>query len=117
MLWILTIVLAVGIGIAGATKLVGPRWNSLFLGWGYAAWFRVLVGIIEVAGAICLLVPRLAAYAAVGLTAVMCGALVTLVRHPGGRLGWGQTPLVYAVLLVTIVAMRWVVASPRSPSP
>ena len=40
----------------------------------------VLVGIIEVTGGVCLVVPRLATYGAVGLLLVMVGAWMTLAR-------------------------------------
>jgi putative oxidoreductase len=109
-LWVLTIVPALGIGIAGAAKLFGHRWDALFLGWGYPRWFLIVVGVAELAGAVCLLVPKLAAYAAIFLTVVMLGAMMTLLSHPVGPLGWGATPLVYAVLLLTLARMRWMTA-------
>ena len=106
--WIVSVVPALGIGLAGASKLAGANpWRALFLGWGYPAWCSTVVGIAEVAGAIGLLVPRLAAYAALALMGVMMGALVTLVTHPGGPMGWGATPLLYLVLLAIVAATRW----------
>ena len=44
---------------------------------GAGQWFRYLVGILELAGAIGLLIPRLAAPAALGLLGVMIGAFFT----------------------------------------
>ena len=41
------------------------------------------------------------------LIAVMIGALVTLLTHPGGKMGWGGTPMVYIVLLTIVGVMRW----------
>ena len=40
-------------------------------------WFRYLVGTLELAGGIDLLIPRLAGLAALGLTGVMVGATYT----------------------------------------
>jgi uncharacterized membrane protein YphA (DoxX/SURF4 family) len=114
-LWALTLLLVLGIASAGAAKLVGHRWDSLFLAWGYPRWFMLLVGAAEVAGAICLLVPKLASYAACFLSIVMLGAVVTLASHPGGPLGWGKTPLVYTILLLALARVRWSAAAHPLP--
>jgi putative oxidoreductase len=107
MLWTSSVVVALGIGIAGLTKFLQPnRWEPLFTGWGYPAWFSLVVGIVEVCGAIALLVPAIAFYAATLLAVVMAGALVTLLRHPQGPLGWGRTPSVYIILLIIIAVWR-----------
>ena len=106
-LWIVSIVLAIGIGLAGAAKFFAPSWHELFIGWGYATWFLYVIGTAEVAGAIGLLVPRIASYAAMLLAAVMIGAFVTVRTHPGGKFGGGDTPAVYVVLLASIAAARW----------
>ena len=44
---------------------------------GAAPWFRYFVGLVELAGGIGLLVPRLAGLAAVGLALLMVGAAIT----------------------------------------
>jgi putative oxidoreductase len=106
-IWIGTILVSVGIGLTGASKFVqSDHWRALFTGWGYPSWMSTATGVVEVAGAVGLLVPRLAFYAAMLLLTVMFGALVTLIDHRGGPLGWGGTPLVYIVLLVGIAAAR-----------
>lgn len=106
-IWTLTVVVAVGIGIAGLTKLHRPnRWEPMFTGWGYPAWFSMIVGIAEVCGAVALVVPGIALYGTGLLGVVMAGALVTLLRHPGGPLGWGATPAVYIFLLLIIAVLR-----------
>ena len=107
-LWALTVVIALGIGAAGLAKLVqSQHWRALFIGWGYPSWFSPIVGAAEVAGAIGLLVPRLALYAASFLGFIMLSALITLATHPGGPLGWGGTPASYLVLLALIWVARW----------
>jgi uncharacterized membrane protein YphA (DoxX/SURF4 family) len=73
----------------------------------------MVVGIAEVCGAIALLVPAVALYAATLLAVVMAGALITLLRHPDGPLGWGATPSVYIILLIIIAVCR----SRRRPLP
>lgn len=52
-------------------------WTAAFERWGYPIWMRWLVGAIEVAGGILLLVPWVASYAALAVGVVMLGALVT----------------------------------------
>jgi uncharacterized membrane protein YphA (DoxX/SURF4 family) len=53
-------------------------WTAAFERWGYPGWLRVLVGVIEVIGGVCLVVPWLSTYGAVGLLLVMLGAWITL---------------------------------------
>jgi putative oxidoreductase len=108
LLWAVTVLIALGIGLVGVAKFLQPdHWRQLFTGWGYPGWFSSVVGVIEVVGAVGLLVPRLASYGAILLGVVMLAALLTLLRHPGGPLGWGATPTVYIVLLAVIAASRW----------
>ena len=78
-LWVLQILVGLFFVIAsGAPKLFGEATAvSMFTQIGLGQWFRYLVGILEVAGGIGLLVPRLAGAAALGLLGVMIGAVIT----------------------------------------
>ncbi|MBY3553118.1 DoxX family membrane protein [Modestobacter lapidis] len=77
-MWVLQAALAAVFAGAGLTKLGGsPEMVQLFADIGAGQPLRYVVGALEVAGAAGLLVPRLAAPAAVGLTALMAGATVT----------------------------------------
>lgn len=63
---------------------------------GAGQWLRYVVGLLEVAGAIGLLIPRLSGLAALGLAGIMGGAVffeLTLIE-PGSI----TTPLVFLVL-------------------
>ncbi|GII77737.1 hypothetical protein Sru01_27190 [Sphaerisporangium rufum] len=98
--WVLQIVLAAQFAAAGLLKLAGdPQMVAMFGQIGAGQWFRYLVGVLEVAGAAGLLIPRLAGWAALGLAGLMAGAAVTnvAVLHTGPLL-----PLAYlaAALLV-----------------
>jgi putative oxidoreductase len=94
-LWVLQVVLAVEFGLAGLMKLAGTsQMVDMFDDIGVGQWFRVVVGVLEVAGAIGVLVPRLAWLAALGLAGVMAGAVVTTVFVLDAN------PAVPAVLLV-----------------
>ncbi|MFI7520135.1 DoxX family protein [Micromonospora globbae] len=76
--WVLQVFLAVQFASGGVLKLIGDaRMVDLFTDIGVGQWLRYLVGICEVAAAIGLLVPRLAALAALGLSGLMAGAVVT----------------------------------------
>ncbi len=52
-------------------------WTAAFERWNYPAWFRIVVGVIETAGGVLILIPWTATYAAFALAAVMAGAWVT----------------------------------------
>ena len=107
-LWVLTVVIALGMGLAGVTKfLQAARWEALFVGWGYPVWFSAVTGVLEIAGAVLLLIPRFTLYGGLLLSAVMLGAAITLVTHPGGSLGGGGAPLVYLILLLILGFARW----------
>lgn len=80
-------------------------WNAAFTAWGYPAWFRVVVGVIEVGAGVALLVPPLASYAALALAVVMMGAWSTLAHD----LRWRDMALVavYGLMLGWIASIRW----------
>jgi len=71
-------VLALQFAAGGLLKLTAAApMVELFTDIGAGSWLRILVGALELAGAVGLLVPRLAGAAAVGLAALMVGATVT----------------------------------------
>ena len=110
LLWLVTFAVAIPMALAGGTKfLPGGMWPELFTGWSYSIPFLYLIGVLEVGGAIALLVPRFATYAATLLAAIMIGAVYTLVANPGEM---GVTPPTVNVVLLTIIAFarreqRW----------
>ena len=60
---------------AGAAKLAGPEMMvKQFEAIGLGQWFRYLTGILEIAAAILLLIPRRAGYGALLLIPIMLGA-------------------------------------------
>ena len=93
---------------AGVPKVVGVESAVTgFQSMGYPAWFRVVIGVIEIGGGVALLIPRLAFYAAGALGVVMIGAAYTLVVHgePGIAI-----PIVCLLLLATLAYLRRPVA-------
>lgn len=107
LLWLLTVLGGVAMAGAGAAKFVGADfWTGAFAGWGYPAGFAYVVGAVEVVGGLALLVPRLAAWAGMSLVAVLLGAVVTLVLHPGGAMTVGPA-LVYMTAIGVVSVVRW----------
>lgn len=104
-LWAVQGVFAVLYGFAGINKLAGlqPEVVEQFVRIGLGDWFRYLTGSLELAGAIGLLIPRLAGLAALGLSGVMAGAVVThLVVLPPVALA-----VVPAALAVVLLLIAW----------
>ena len=94
-LWTLSGLIAVAFISAGGAKLAGVSvMVEMFDKVGLGQWFRYFTGLLEVAGAIGLLIPRYAFYAAVLLAIVMVGAIIAHVAVLGG------SPAPAAALLV-----------------
>lgn len=110
-LWVLQGVLAALFLFAGGMKLVTPLATLQGMS-PLPAMFLKLVGALEVAGALGLVLPgalnvreKLTAYAAIGLALVMVGAVVVTVA----TLGVGQAvfPFVVGVLAVVVARGRF----------
>ena len=100
-LWVLQAVLAFQFAGGGLLKLTGsPELVDLFATIGAGQWLRYLVGALEVAGAVGLLVPRLSGLAALGLAALMVGATVT-------NLIIGERPWLPVGLLLVSAVIAW----------
>jgi uncharacterized membrane protein len=80
-LWTAQILVGLFFVVASAApKLLGEAYAvAIFDEIGAGDWFRYFVGLVELAGGVGLLVPRLAAPAAVGLVGLMIGAAYTQV--------------------------------------
>jgi putative oxidoreductase len=78
-LWVLQILLGAFFVVASAApKLAGQEYAvEIFTQIGAGQWYRYLVGALELAGGIGLMVPRLAGPAALGLMGLMVGAAYT----------------------------------------
>jgi uncharacterized membrane protein YphA (DoxX/SURF4 family) len=100
-LWVLQAVLALQFAGGGLAKLAGsPELVALFADIGAGQWLRYVVGALEIAGAVGLLVPRLSRLAALGLAALMVGATVTNLFIIGER-PWLPVGL---LLVATVIA-------------
>ena len=97
--WVLTVVLAIVFLGTGISKLVGIGTLGLQAAamQGFPEWMRILVGLVEIVGAIGLFIPAVAAFAAMLLALVMVPAFMTqYASHQGGV--W--VPLVLFILLL-----------------
>jgi putative oxidoreductase len=76
--WTLQGIIAAAFLAAGAAKLAGvPFMVDLFEQIGLGQWFRVVTGVVEIAGAVALLIPGLASIGALWLGGTMVGAVIT----------------------------------------
>lgn len=102
--WTLTILLLITFAMAGGVKLAGNRaMIQEFAEIGLGQWFRYLTGILEVSGAIGLLIPAVRFWAALQIAVVMIGATVanlTVLHLP-------QMAIATAVLLALTLALAW----------
>ncbi|WUD73615.1 DoxX family protein [Streptomyces sp. NBC_00510] len=103
--WALQILLALFFALASATpKLIAHSSAAeSFDTIGYGNWFMYLIGALELAGAIGLVVPRLAGIAAVAFIGLMAGAFTFQVVYFDGENA--ATPIVIAALM-GVVAWR-----------
>jgi putative oxidoreductase len=105
-LWTLQVLLAlVFIVGSGAPKLFGEAYAvQIFTDLGTGQWLRYVVGVLEIAGGIGLLVPRLARLAASCLIALMVGATIAQLFFLTE--GFWYTPAILGVLLAVVAWFR-----------
>ena len=102
--WWFAVVLAIIFTLAGGIKLIGvPAMVQEFAQIGLGQWFRYLTGLLEVSGAIGLLIPKVRFWAAVQIAVVMAGATIanlTVLHVP---------PLarVTGVLMILALLLAW----------
>jgi putative oxidoreductase len=100
-LWVLQALLAFQFAGGGLMKLGGaPVMVDMFDTIGIGQWFRFVVGTLEIAGAIGLLIPRIAGLAALGLSGLMAGAIATNLLILKADSGFAIALLVMCALVV-----------------
>jgi DoxX-like protein len=119
-LWTVQVLLALLFLFAGGMKLVLPL-DKLAGPVALPGWFIRFIGVIEVLGAVGLILPsllrispRLTPLAAVGLILIMIGAIA--VTLAGGMVGPAMFSLVVGLLAAFVAYGRWRLApiSPRA---
>lgn len=99
-LWTLKGLLAAVFLSAGGAKIYGvPMMVENFQQIGLGQWFRYLTGILEIVGAIMVLMPRVAAIGGLLLSCIMVGAIATHLLLMGGS----AVPAIVLLVLSAIV--------------
>jgi uncharacterized membrane protein YphA (DoxX/SURF4 family) len=102
--WTLQILLAAAFLAAGLSKLAGvPMMVDLFDRIGVGQWFRYVTGLVEIGGAVLLLVPGLAGAGAAFLAATMAGAVLAHLAILGDS---PAAALVLLALNLVVLALR-----------
>jgi uncharacterized membrane protein YphA (DoxX/SURF4 family) len=103
--WVLTVLLALAFLGAGAAKLASQAMMvQEFAIFGYPAWFMYLTGLIEVAAAVLVLVPRFAGLGAALLVCVMLGAIFSHLTH--GQAAMIGVPVALLALAFAVGSLR-----------
>ena len=102
-LWIFSLFLVWVFVRQGAAKFSDTSgWARAFRLWHFPVWFRVLIGILEIAGSVLLLTRRTAFAGALIIMVVMVGAM-------GTHVYWGRpgqvTSEILPLTLATIIAL------------
>jgi putative oxidoreductase len=101
-LWIVQVLAAAAFVAIGIAKFASPAWAGKFSGWGYPDGFHLVIGALEVGGAMLLLVPKVSSYGAALLGAIMVGAAATHALHDEtARLA---APLMW-LAIITLIGM------------
>ena len=108
LIWIPTVLLVAMFLIAGLRKFPeSGGWSQMFRAFGYPVWFRLLIGVVETAAALLLVVPRTAAYGAATMVVTMIGAIVTILSGRDSSLAAIAVPGICLVLALIVGAARW----------
>lgn len=100
--WIASILVAVIFLAEGAAKFPESRlWVRMFDQIGFGQWFRYFTGVVEVTGALLLLIPAFRIVGVFLLVCTMCGALLVHALITG----IGRPTLGVAVLLLILSAL------------
>jgi uncharacterized membrane protein YphA (DoxX/SURF4 family) len=107
-LWVLRVLLGAAFLAAGGAKLSGaPAMVAMFEKIGVGQWFRIVTGVLEVGGAILLLIPRLTFYGAALLLAVMVCAVTVHLTLLGGSPAPALTLLVLNAMTAWLTRATW----------
>ncbi len=101
-LWIVQILAAAAFVAIGVAKFGSPVWARNFDRWGYPDGFYMVVGVLEIAGGLLLLVPKLTSYGAALNAAILVAAAATLWLNQLPL----SPPLVWLVVMVVLGVAR-----------
>jgi putative oxidoreductase len=99
--WTLRVLLALVFVAAGVDKFVGPMWVRVFNDIGFGQWFRYVTGVVELLGALLLLVRPATMIAVPMLICTMLGALLVHVTV----VGVGFPTIAVSILLALLLGL------------
>jgi len=103
--WIVVWLTAVFFLQNGVQKVIGAQQMvAMFRELGYPDWMRIAVGLIEIAGAVLLVIPRFTLHASAGLAVLMIGAAVSEWR--AGELFEALLPFQWLLVFLIILYAR-----------
>jgi uncharacterized membrane protein YphA (DoxX/SURF4 family) len=105
LLWIVQLLAAFAFLNIGFGKFVGPFWIKAFARWGYSDGFRILIGVLEMAGGALLALPQTTMYAAALIDVIMIGAAGTLLLN-GEPHRQVAAPIVWMILVSGLALAR-----------
>lgn len=102
--WTLSILLAASFIFAGYTKIPpGTNMVKRFENWGYNADFALLIGILEILGAILILIPRVTIFGAGLIIILMIGAIYT---HLSTGIGSALFAFIYLAMAIAVLLLN-----------
>lgn len=102
-LWVLQVIVALSMLSASLTKVTAyPASVETFDKIGFGSWFMYAIGALELAGAIAVLVPILSGLAALGVSLLLVGAIITEFL-----IGDSAAAIVPAIYLIPAVIVAW----------
>ena len=104
LVWVLTIFIATVFLAAGSSKLLGAaKMVALFVEIGFGQWFRYFTGLVEVTGAILILLPRTSLWGAWLLSLTAIGAILVHLFLIGGS---PSIPLILLLIASTLALKK-----------
>ncbi len=103
-MWTLQVLLGGLFVVLGVAKFGDPSWERKFAGWGYPDGFYMAIGVLEIAGGLMVLVPRVASYGALVIATVMVGAALTHLTHAETQRLIG--PLMFLAVAAAVAWLR-----------
>ena len=107
--WAIGLILALFFILNGWPKIAADNSAIVerFKSWGYTSNFALTIGILEIIGGIMVLVPRVAFYGALLLSAIMVGAIYT-------HLSTGIGSPIFAIFLLILAVAQVVITRKRA---
>ena len=103
--WFLQVIMGLEFILAGQAKFTRAEvWQRQFREWGYPDHVYLIIGGLELLGAVLIFFPKLASKAAIGLGVIMIGAVVTHGIY--GEWSRVMVTLILAALLFVVFWLR-----------